>query len=75
MDYETAPQLPQRETPTWPTRVTGACLVAFALFLSASLLSYNHAEMGWDFLNPNGGAAAEQAPCTNWLGIVGLYLE
>lgn len=74
MDYETDPQLPQRETRTWPTRVVGSCLIALALFLAASLLSYNHSEMGWDFLNPNGGTAAEEAPCTNWLGIIGLYL-
>ena len=74
MDYETEPQLPQREARTWPTRLTGSCLVALALLLSASLLSYNHSEMGWDFLNPNGGTAAEEAPCTNWLGLPGLYL-
>ena len=74
MDYETDPQLPQRETPAWPTRLTGACLVSLSLVLAASLLSYNHAEMGWDFLNPNGGTAAEAAPCTNWLGLAGLYL-
>ncbi len=74
MEYETEPQMPQREARTWPTRVTGACLVIAALFLSASLLSYNHAEMGWDFLNPTGGTVAEEAPCTNWLGLVGLYL-
>jgi hypothetical protein len=30
--------------------------------------------MGWDFLNPNGGTAAEEAPCSNWLGLPGLYL-
>ncbi len=74
MDYETEPQLPKREARTWPTRLTGSCLVALALLLSASLLSYNHSEMGWDFLNPNGGTAAEEAPCTNWLGLPGLYL-
>ena len=74
MEYETEPQMPQRETSTWPTRVTGGCLVVVSLALAASLLSYNHAEMGWDFLNPTGGTAAEEAPCTNWLGLVGLYL-
>ena len=74
MDYETEPQLPQREARTWPTRLTGLCLVVLALLISASLLSYNHSEMGWDFLNPNGGTAAEEASCTNWLGLPGLYL-
>lgn len=74
MEYETEPQLPQREARTWPTRLTGSCLVAFALLMICSILSYNHSEMGWDVLNPTGGTAAEEAPCTNWLGVVGLYL-
>ncbi len=66
--------MPQREKQTWPTRVTGGCLVVVSLVLAASLLSYNHGEMGWDFLNPTGGTVAEEAPCTNWLGLIGLYL-
>ena len=74
MEYDTEPQLPRRGERTWPTRVTAVCLVVFALAMSAALLSYEHGEMGWDFLNPTGGTAAEEAPCTNWLGIVGLYL-
>ena len=74
MEYETEPQMPQREKRTWPTRLTGGCLVALSLVLAASLLSYNHSEMGWDFLNPTGGTVAEEAPCTNWLGLIGLYL-
>ncbi len=74
MEYETEPQMPYRQERSWPTRVTGSCLILVALVLIASLLSYNHAEMGWDFLNPTGGTAAEEAPCTNWLGVVGLYL-
>ena len=68
------PQLPRRGERTWPTRVTAAWLILFALLLGASLLSYKHGEMGWDFLNPTGGTAAEEAPCTNWLGLIGLYL-
>lgn len=74
MEYETEPQLPHRKERTWPTRVTGSCLIGLAVILACSLLSYNHGEMGWDFLNPTGGTAAEEAPCTNWLGLVGLYL-
>ncbi len=66
--------MPRIEKRTWPTRVTGGCLVALSLILAASLLSYNHTEMGWDFLNPTGGTVAEEAPCTNWLGLIGLYL-
>ena len=74
MEYETEPQMPRREKRTWPTRVTAGCLVGLSLVLVASLLSYNHSEMGWDFLNPTGGTVAEEAPCTNWLGLIGLYL-
>lgn len=74
MEYESEPQLPRRGERTWPTRVTGGALIVFALVMGASILSYEHAEMGWDFLNPTGGTAAEEAPCTNWLGLVGLYL-
>ncbi len=74
MEYDTEPQMPAREEKTWPTRVVGISLIVGALCLAASLLSYNHGEMGWDFLNPTGGTAAEEAPCTNWLGLVGLYL-
>ncbi len=74
MEYEMEPQLPRRGERTWPTRVTASCLILFALLLGASLLSYKHGEMGWDFLNPTGGTAAEEAPCTNWLGLIGLYL-
>ena len=74
MEYETEPQMPPRQERTWPTRVTGSCLIFVALVLVASLLSYNHGEMGWDFLNPTGGTRAEEAPCTNWLGLPGLYL-
>ena len=74
MEYEIEPQLPRRESRTWPTRVTGVSLVVVALCLIVSLLTYKHGEMGWDFLNPTGGTAAEMAPCTNALGIVGLYL-
>ena len=74
MEYETEPQMPRREASTWPTRLTGVALVLLALILIASVLSYNHGEMGWDFLNPTGGSKAEEAPCTNWLGIIGLYL-
>ena len=74
MEYEKEPQMPRRQERTWPTRVTGSCLIFVALVLIASLLSYNHGEMGWDFLNPTGGTKAEEAPCTNWLGLPGLYL-
>ncbi len=74
MEYDTEPQMPVREARTWPARVTGVCLVGISLLLAASLISYNHGEMGWDFLNPTGGSAAEETPCTNWLGLIGLYL-
>lgn len=66
---------PQQESPrTWPTRTTGAVIVAFCVFLILSLLTYNINEMGWAALNPQGHEAAAEAPCTNMMGNVGLYL-
>lgn len=59
---------------TRPTRIIGAGIVVLSLFLAAGLLSYNPEEMGWAFLNPTTHEAAAEAPCTNWMGIVGLYL-
>lgn len=66
---------PQQEQPkTWPTRTIGAVIVAFCIFLILSLLTYNINEMGWSALNPQGHETAAEAPCTNLMGNVGLYL-
>ncbi len=66
---------PQQEQPkTWPTRTIGAVIVAFCIFLILSLLTYNINEMGWSALNPQGHEKAAEAPCTNLMGNVGLYL-
>ena len=54
-------------------RLTGIGLAVLCLFLFASLLSYNHAEMGWAFLNPEGYTLAADVPCSNLMGVVGLY--
>ena len=55
-------------------RYIGIGLIVFCLFSAAGLLSYNQAEMGWAFLNPAGHEAAEAVPCSNYMGVVGLYL-
>ncbi len=71
MEFET--DEPQ-EVRTWPARLAGALLVLLAAALFASLLSYDVHEVGWSFLNPHDAGAASARPCTNWLGVPGLYL-
>lgn len=60
--------------PTWPKRLLGAGLMLFALVMLGCLLTYNVGEMGWAALNPYNADAAAKVPCTNMLGVVGLYL-
>ena len=59
---------------TWPTRVIGAGVVSLCILLILSLLTYNINEMGWSVLNPENHEASENQPCTNLLGVVGMYL-
>lgn len=66
--------IPDEPVRTWPTRAIGAGIVVLCLLLILSLQSYNIGEMGWSALNPSGHEAAEAVPCTNLLGIMGLYL-
>lgn len=60
---------------TWPARVAGAGVALLCLLLLISLLTYDINEMGWSFLNPGGAEAAAAVPCTNFLGLAGLYLS
>ena len=55
------------------TRLIGIGIAVLCLFLFISLLSYDHREMGWSFLNPEGHEAAEDVPCSNLMGLIGLY--
>ena len=75
MDFEEedSPIL-RKERETGPSRWTGGVLVLVALALAVCLATYNHGEMGWSGLNPEGAAAAAAVPCTNALGVCGLYL-
>ena len=59
---------------TWPTRVAGAGVIVVSILLLLALYTYNINEMGWTLLNPDGAAEAAKVPCTNALGILGLYL-
>ena len=59
---------------TRPTRIIGAGVLFFSILVAASLVSYNHQEMGWAYLNPQTYETAAEAPCTNWLSVPGLYL-
>ncbi len=66
--------LPQEAPRLWLPRLIGAVLLLVALALTVSLVTYNVHEMGWAFLNPHDAAAAAPRPCTNLLGIPGLYM-
>lgn len=63
-----------QEPKTWPKRVTGACLIVCCILIASALYTYNINEMGWSLLNPKGAETAAKVPCTNALGLIGLYL-
>ncbi len=67
-DFEQEPRSP------WGQRLLGLALILAAVALTACLASYNVHEMGWAFLNPHDAEAAAARPCTNVLGVPGLYL-
>ncbi len=70
-------QNPIYDPPTpkiWPTRLAGAGIILLSLILALALYTYNINEVGWAFLNPKGAAVAAKAPCTNALGVIGLYV-
>ena len=56
-----------------PTRLCGVLVVLAALAVGVCLGTYNHAEMGWGLLNPGHAEEASAVPCTNALGVLGLY--
>ncbi len=68
------PELPQGESSTWGVKLAGVLLIIVSLLLEVCLLSYDVHQMGWAFLNPLDAAAAAARPCTNTLGVPGLYL-
>ncbi len=65
---------PEPPIKIWPTRLAGAGIILGSLLLALALYSYNINEMGWEFLNAKNAAEAAKAPCTNALGVVGLYI-
>ena len=56
-----------------PTRLCGGLVVVAAIAAAVCLATYNHAEMGWGLLNPGHAEEAAAVPCTNALGVAGLY--
>ncbi len=68
------PEIPQGTPSTWRVRLSGVLLVVLSLLLMACLASYDVHQMGWGFLNPHDAAAASARPCTNLLGVPGLYM-
>lgn len=69
-----APSAPlEKNDNTRSIRLCGLGLLLLFSLLAACLLTYNGAEMGWDFLNKTDPEIAAKLPCTNALGIIGLY--
>ncbi len=58
---------------TWSGRLAGLALILAACALAACLATYEVHEAGWSLLNPFDSGAASARPCTNALGVVGLY--
>ena len=74
MDFSTFKQPEQPPQATWPTRLWGLGIVLIALLFALALLTYNRGEMGWVVFNPVDAEAAAKVPCTNALGVAGLYM-
>lgn len=76
MDFypQETPPAPEPTKATWPTRLIGFGLLVFAAVMLGCLLTYRVGEMGWAALNPYDAVDAAKVPCTNVLGVVGLYL-
>lgn len=68
-ETEAAP-LPPAPRPTWTVRLWGFGFVVLSVVLLGALITYRAEEVSWAFLHP---AASPAQPCTNALGIVGLY--
>ncbi len=68
------PEYPQEAPRPWKSRLLGALLVLAAMALTACLVTYKVNEMGWAFLNPHDAGEAAARPCTNLLGVPGLYM-
>lgn len=69
-ETEAAP-LPPAPRPTWTVRLWGFGFVVLSVVLLGALITYRAEEVSWAFLHP---AATPAQPCTNALGIVGLYV-
>ena len=48
-------------------------MAMFAIFLALSILSFNIHEVSWSFINAASHEQAANLPCTNWMGVVGMY--
>ena len=58
------------EPPAWPARLRGFTLVLLSVLLLGALLSYRAEEVSWAWLHPTAHPAE---PCSNALGLIGLY--
>ena len=66
--------MPPTPPPTWPVRLAGVAVLLVCGLLLACLLTYHVEEVGWSALNPAGHGQADAHPCTNLLGVCGMYV-
>ena len=59
---------------TWPTRLAGAGALLGCCLLLACLYTYNVSEVSWSLLNPHANETTASLPCTNLLGVCGMYI-
>ena len=62
---------PQR---VWLKRLAGGVGLLGCCLLLGCLFTYHAEEVGWRFLNPAGCEQAAAHPCTNLLGVCGMYV-
>ena len=59
---------------TWLTRLIGVGVLLVVCALLCCQLTYHPEQVSWSLLNPAGHEKAADIPCTNLLGVCGMYL-
>lgn len=68
-----APAAAAGERPAWQKRLKAAGVVVLCSVVVACLATYRMEEMGWALLNTGDAVKASTTPCSNALGVPGLY--
>lgn len=60
--------------PAWQIRLKAAGVIVLCALVVACLVTYRMEEMGWAALNTGDAVKASTTPCSNALGVPGLYV-